>query len=273
MYHPTIQKLDSAANELHQINEQLGKIAHVFTGQIQSIFVASSQFKTKRRFLDAQFVWALGHIGILYQVIRWFKLKEPETQLVLETKGNVANKYFLSSIAPSITVYEILPDKYAEEAKFNTIYFACPNGVNHIHDFMKIAEKECKGMNLIQPVPMDSVEKLLSYLKISRPFVAVQARHLDHDPKRNVTLMQVEEEISHFQKKGYSIVSTGLDDHPINKKIPNVLSLDNPHLASFLLSATCDHFIGSDSGAWTIPWAYNRPVTLINDKSAAWIYE
>ncbi len=275
MYHPTITKLDSAAIELHPFFPEQSKQLFILTGGLQKALVQKSPYPTKRRFFDAQWCWALGHIGILYQVIRWFKKNEPDTELVLETKGAIANQYFLSALSTFVTIHGNLPPDMIEEAKFNACYFGCPDGVHHVHDFMKVAEKECEGIHLLELTEAQKAQtdELLSQLGIKRPYVCIQARHLEYEPKRNVSLEQAEKALEYYRSLGYSVVSTGLDMHPINQKIPSVQSLPNRRLASFLLSASCDQFIGSDSGAWTVPWAFRRPVELINDEIfAAWIY-
>lgn len=275
MYHPTIAKLDAAAIELHPAFPDHSRKLFILTGEIQATLAQRSPYKTQRRFLDAQWCWALGHIGILYQVIRWFKKNEPETQLILETQGKVANQYFLSALSTFVTICEHLPPELAEEAQYNAVYFGCPDGVHHVHDFMKVVERECEDIHLLSltDAQQKQAEEMLSQLGVKRPYVCLQARQIDYDPKRNISLEQAENALEYYQKNGYSVVSTGLDQHPINAKVPSVLSLPNPWLASFLLSASCDQFVGSDSGAWTIAWAFRRPIELINDELfAAWIY-
>lgn len=275
MYHPTIAKLDVAAIELHPSFPAHSKQLFILTGNIQATLAKQSPYKTKRRFFDAQWCWALGHIGILYQVIRWFKKNEPDTQLILETQGKISNQYFLSALSTFITICEHLPQELAEEAQYNAVYFGCPDGIHHVHDFMKVAERECEGVHLLSltDAQKKQADELIAQLGIKRPYVCIQARQMDYDSKRNISLEQAEKALEYYLASGYSVVSTGLDPHPINEKIPSVLSLANPWLASFLLSATCDQFIGSDSGAWTVPWAFRRPVELINDDLfAAWIF-
>lgn len=282
MYHDTILKLDAAAMEVDYLakiwdNARLAKLSkRIFTmaGEIHRQIYLHSPFKTNRRFFNAQWCWSLGHIGILYQMIRWFKLTEPNTQLILETQGKVSNPYFLNALSPFITIVEKLPDLQGEE-KANAVYFGCPDGTHHVHEFMKVAEKECKGINLLElsDEHKNSASQILIELGIRRPTVAIQARAMNHDPIRNVSAEQVNHSLAPYIDKGYSVISTGLDSHPIDGNFPSVKSFPNPQLASFLLSASCDQFIGSDSGAWTIPWAYNRPVELINDKTEAWIYQ
>lgn len=282
MYHDAILKIDSAAMDLHYIQSDLDKLKKIskrlfiLGGEIQKVFNAISPYKTKRLFFTAQWCWALGHIGILYQMIRWFKLTSPETELVLIAKDDqISNRYFLSSLLPYLTIMEKLPDQMIDEAKYNAVYFACPDGSHHVHDFMKIAERDCKDINLLSLADSHILEvnQMLEDLGIKRPYVAVQARYMEYDPARNVTLEQVEQALIPYTQAGYSVISTGLDNHAIASKVPSVKLLPNPSRASFLLSAACDQFIGSDSGAWTIPWAYRRPVDLINDDiKAAWIY-
>lgn len=276
MYHPTIVKLDAAAHEIHPVFPDQARKLFLMAGEIQQTLVKHSPIQTNRRFFNAQWCWALGHIGILYQLIRWFKLTSPDTKLILETQGLIANQYFLSSLFPYIEIYNVLPDELREEAAYNAVYFTCPDGKDHIHDFMHIAEKECQGINLLElsDDERDEVSDILRDLDVGdKQFLCIQARNLSNDPKRNVSLEQCEKALQYYKDRGYGIISTGLDPHPINEKYPSVLSLENPRLASYLLSASCDQFIGSDSGAWTIPWAFRRPVELINDDLfAAWIY-
>lgn len=271
MYHPIIQQIDSAGIALHEFRPDLSRSLFLTAGDVQQSLYRISPFKTGRRFFDAQWCWALGHIGILYQMVRWFKKHEPQTKLILETKNQIANPFFLKAIEPYLTIVENLPDPMKEEAAFNAVYFACPDGKHHIHDYMKLVEADCKDHYLsLSDEQKEKVKGYLEILGVERPYLAVQARNLNHDPKRNVSLEEVEKSID---VKGYSVISTGLDEHPISKKIPSVKSLPNPMLASFLLSADCDRFVGSDSGAWVIPWAFQKPVQLINDHSMAWIYQ
>lgn len=275
MYHPTIQKLDSAAIDLHEFNSDLSKGLFQVAGVVQHALYINTPFTSGRRFFNAQWCWALGHIGILYQMIRWFHLHSPKTELILETQNKISNIYFLDALRPYLTIVDSLPESMREEAIYNAVYFGCPDGKHHVHDFMKLAEKECKNINLLRLNSADQrqVEKLMAKLNVKRPYVAVQARQLEFDPKRNVTEEQVEMALRPFLDKNYNVIITGLDNHSVLGKYPNVRLLPDPHLASFLLSAACDQFIGSDSGAWVIPWAYQRPVELINDKTMAWIYE
>jgi hypothetical protein len=109
---------------------------------------------------------------------------------------------------------------------------------------------------------------MLQTLNVKRPYIAVQARNLDLDPFRNVTEDQVLEALAPYD--GFSVINTGLDVHPIESRYASVKSFSDPKKASFLLSASCDQFIGSDSGAWVVPWAFNKPVKLINDQDKAW---
>lgn len=275
MYHPTIQKLDAAASEFHAMRmQQLCNGSFLLAGQLQQELLKVSPYKTKRRFLHAQWVWALGHIGLLYQLIRWFKKNEPDTQLILETEG-AANPHFLQALAPYLTIVNKLPADAVKEAEFNAVYFGCPDGIHNLVNFYKMIERECSDIHLLKlsEEQEDEVEDLLDILDVNAPYVAVQARALSHDAPRNVTISQVEEALEPFKAKGYAVISTGLDDHPINDRYPSVLKLFNPMLSSFLLSAACDQFIGSNSGAWTIAHAYQRPVQIMNDyERAAWIY-
>lgn len=273
MYHPIVRDLDAVAIAMHPHFPYQSKRTMIVAGEVQRALHNPAQ-SFPRRFFDAQWCWALGHIGLLYQAVRWFHVKAPSTELVLETRRNVANRYFLNALKPFVTMYDVLPTELVMEAAYNAVYFGCPDGVHHIHDWVKVAERECEGVNLLRLECHEqrTVDEVLDFLGIGRPFVAVQARAIDYDSTRNVNLAMVEQAIAPWVAKGFDVVSTGIDEHPINSKVPNVLKLAEPKLASFLLSAACDHFIGSDSGAWTIPWAYRRPVTLMNDDKKAWIY-
>jgi hypothetical protein len=268
MYHPIVQKLDSAATDLYALSPELGKATTIFTGQVHRMLSVNG----KTRYFDAQWCWALGHLGILYQMIRCFKKFDPEAKLVLETQGKVSNETFLNYLRPHIEVVENLPESIRQEAMLNSVYFGCPDGKNHIHDWVKQIEKRLKGEPLLSLTEIDkiSVDLMLTKLGVSRPYVAVQARCMDYDPKRNVTEKQVVEALAPYE--GFGVVSTGLDVHPIDTRFPSVKSFPNPKYASFVLSASCDQFVGSDSGAWVIPWSFNKPVHLINDKDKAWIY-
>lgn len=274
MYHPIVQSLDVAAHALDKNFPDQSKRTMIIAGEVQQALLDPPPYRNNRRFFDAQWCWALGHIGLLYQAVRWFHVKAPNMKLVLETRRNVANQFFLDALKPFIEMHDILPNELAGEAMYNAVYFGCPDGVNHIHDWAKVAERECVGVNLLHLTENEQrqVDEILDFLGIGRPYVAVQARAIEYDSVRNVSLAMVEQAIAPWVGHGYDVVSTGLDEHPINTKVPNVLKLAEPKLASFLLSAACDHFIGSDSGAWTIPWAYRRPVTLMNDDKKAWIY-
>lgn len=274
MYHPTIQKLDSAATDFHEMNMMVEKNSALrLAGQTQSALLSRSPYPGLR-FLTEQWVWALGHIGLLYQLIRWFKLKEPETKLVLVAKGS-ANGHFLNALAPYLTIIPELPVELANQAMFGAVYFGCPDGLNTLVNFYKMIERECSDIHLLKLTEEDQAEAdaLLEKLSIKRPYVAFQARGATYDPSRNVTVEQVEKALETFKDRGFSVVSTGLDAHPINGLYRSVTELPDPMRASFLLSASCDQFLGSNSGAWTIPHAYQRPVQLINDyERSAWIY-
>lgn len=272
MYHPTIQKLDSVASDFHEMRMITEKnSAFRLAGQFQQELLKKSPYKTGRRFLHAQWVWALGHMGLLYQLIRWFKLKEPETKLVLLANGS-ANPEFLKALSPFLEI----PETYnPDEAMRNAVYFGCPDGVNTLVNFYKMIEMECRGTLVLSLTneQQSDLDDLMWELDIKHPYVAVHARATANDPARNVTVSQVEEFLEELKAKGYSIVITGLDQHPINAKCKNILDREEKHKASFLLSAGCDHFIGSDSGAWTVAHAFGKPVTLMNDyQRNAWIY-
>lgn len=276
MYHHTIWKLDAVAADFHAMGMMQKKnSAFLIAGQFQQDLVRHSPYKTGRRFLHAQWCWALGHIGLLYQVIRWFKKNEPKTQLVLEAPA-ATNPYFLRALSPFITIYSRLPQDMIEEATNNAVYFGCPDGIHNLVNFYKMIEQECSEINLLElnDAEHEELGEFRAQLGISgKPYVALQARAHTHDPLRNVNVEQIEDALLPFVSRGFAVVSTGLDPHPINSKYPSVMNLQDARKASFLLSAGCDQFIGSNSGAWTIAHAYKRPVIIMNDwERSAWIY-
>lgn len=275
MYHPTIQKLDAVASEFHEMGMQrLCNGSFLLAGQLQQSLLQKSPHKTHRRFLHVQWVWALGHIGLLYQLIRWFRKKERQTQLVLVAQGS-ANNYFLESLLPFISMVHELPKELEDEAMHNAVYFGCPDGIHSLVSFYKMIEQECRDEKHLE-LSISQImraESLLQDMGIERPFVALHARSSLNDPKRNVTSAQIEEALEPYLAKGYRVVSTGIDPHPVNARFASVLDLPDPQLASFLLSATCNQFIGSNSGAWTVAHAFGRPVEILNDyERNAWIY-
>lgn len=276
MYHPTIWKLDSAAADFHNMGMlQMKNSAFLLAGQLQLDLLRRSPFKTKRRFFHAQWCWALGHIGLLHQAIRWFKKNEPQTQLVLEAPG-ATNPYFLQALAQHITIVSALPAEAAQEAMHQAVYFGCPDGIHSLVNFYKMIERECADVKLCELTDEqhDEVGALRAQLDVSGlPYVALQARANTHDSARNVSVEEIEVALDPFLARGYKVVSTGIEPHPINERYASVLNLPDPRRASFLLSAACDQFIGSNSGAWTIAHAFQRPVIIMNDvERAAWIY-
>lgn len=271
MYHPQVLALDQAATEFHEQGLMQAKnIALRLAGRYQQHLFKNSPYDKSVRFLNAQWVWALGHIGLLHQLIRWFKHREPETILILECQG-AANPYFLEQLRPYLKIVDKFPEVIADAVQHNAVYFGCPDGEHDLADFYKLIEKECEGewlVTLTEEQKLKAQEYLLQ-LGIIRPYIALQPRKISYDAKRNVTEDEVKDALSKYPK--HSVVITGLDETQL--PYPSVHSLDNPHLASFLLSAFCDTFVGSDSGAWVIPHAYQRPVELMNDHAkSAWIY-
>jgi hypothetical protein len=257
MYHPEIQKLDQMANELYAKGlKREATLCQIEAGKLQQRLLRP----IGKRYFNAQWVWSYGHIGLLGMICRWSK-----DELVLETQGRVNNQYFLKALAPYLTIVEKLPAHLAREAEDNAMYFGCPDGNLSIHNFYKKIERECPKLSLKVP----DVDETLEMLHVKRPYIALHARNFAHDPDRNVTLDMIDE----FIGEETSIISIGLDEHPINDIIPSVLTLPNPWLASFQLSAACDAFIGCNSGAWTVANAYGKPVVLMNDlERKAWIY-
>ena len=262
MYHPEIQALDSLANDLYAE----GKTKEATQCQLKAGRLQQSLIKPNgRRYLNAQWVWAYGHIGLLQMLIRWSLSSTASTRLVLESQGRINNPYFLKVLEPYITIVDRLPSEMAEEAQTNAVYFACPDGIHSIHNFYKMVNQCTPRLPLTPP----DVSPLLAKIGVERPFTALHARHFSHDPKRNISLQAVKDAIAGLP----NVVSIGLDDHPINDFVPNVKDEPNPWLASFQLSAACDQFIGSNSGAWTVADAYGKAVTLMNDhEHKAWIY-
>ena len=263
MYHPDILALDAKATKLHaEGRKHDATICHIAAGILQQKLIKP----IGKRYLNAQWCWAYGHIGLLHQLIRWFRLKEPDTKLILETPGRINNVFFLKALEPFITILDKLPIELQREAQDNAVYFACPDGVKSIHNFYKMVERECTERLLTQE---PNVDDLLDRLGVKKPYIAVHARQFGHDPARNVSLDMVEQAIDDYP----DVISIGLDEHPINDIYPSVLTLPNPWLASFQLSAACDRFIGSNSGAWVVADAYGKPVELMNDhEHKAWIY-
>ena len=263
MYHPEIQALDSIANDLYaEGRTKEATQCQLKAGRLQQVLIKPNG----RRYLNAQWCWAYGHIGLLHQLIRYFRSRETNTRLILETQGRINNPYFLKVLEPFLTVVDNLPSEMAEEATANAVYFGCPDGELSIHNFYKMVNRTCTERLLKTP---PDVSKLLGHLGVSRPFVALHARQFNHDPSRNVTIGMVEEAIA----GELNVISIGLDEHPINDQLPNILHEPNPWLASFQLAAACDKFIGSNSGAWTVADAYGKPVDLMNDiEHKAWIY-
>ena len=280
-YHPTIQKLDAAASEFHALGLMREKTETFrLAGALQQHLLKTSPFGNSTRFLDQQWVWALGHIGLTHQLIRWFRHTEPDTKLILECTGS-ANNHFLVQLQPYISIVPQLIDMTMGQAEIaraedfvsrNAVYFGCPDGRHSIVDFYKMVERECEGEWLLK---LSDEQKLrtatiLLELGVKHPYVALQPRKMPHEPERNMSEQQMRAALSNYPD--HDVVITGLDE--CTMKYPSVQSMPDPHEASFLLSAACDQFIGSNSGAWTIAHAYQRPVEIINDRErAAWIYQ
>jgi len=264
MYHPEIVALDLKANALYaEGRKKEATVCQIKAGALQQKLLKPNN---GLRYLNAQWCWAYGHIGLLHQIIRWFRLKEPLTRLILETQGKINNEYFLKALAPFVMIHHTLPEELKRDAENNAVYFGCPDGVLSIHNFYKMVERECTERLLTTP---PDVTDLLTALKVKQPYIALHARQFAHDPSRNVSLEMIELAIDGYP----DVVSIGLDEHPVNDIYPSVLTLPNPWLASFQLSAACDRFVGSNSGAWTVANAYGKPVELMNDHAhLAWIY-
>lgn len=275
MYHPTVAKLDSAASDFHNMKMMTEKNSALrLAGQTQQALLSRSPYPGVR-FLHEQWVWALGHIGLLHQLIRWFKLREPETQLVLVTKG-ANNPYFLNALSPYLTIVPEMTPDMAGLAMSNAVYFGCPDGANTLVNFYKMIERECVDIHLLS-LSEEQKAQAVAFAKelgVEGKYVALHARYSQtNDPDRNPTEKMIRAALDSYISRGYSVICTGLDNHPDTLQYRSVTELPDPHLASFLLSANCDQFVGSDSGAWTIAHAYQKPVELMNDyQRNAWIY-
>ena len=278
MYHPTVAQLDAAASGFHLMNmleekQQCFRMA----GRLQQKLLNESPYGTGTRFFTAQWVWALGHIGLLHQVMRWLARHEPETICIVEAQG-AANPYFLQALLDHFSTLKLcpkLPDVSRHAAMCNAMFFGCPDGNSTLVDYYKKIEKVCKGESLLTLTIKQKVraEQIKTELKLdhNKPIVAIQHRNLPNDPERNTSLEMVREHLRKFPK--HQPVITGTDPRD-EFPYASVLELDNPQEGSFLLSASCDQFIGSNSGAWVVPHGFGRPVELINDHlRAAWIYE
>lgn len=277
MYHPTISALNQAASGFHLMGmleekQQCFRIA----GRLQQKLLTESPYGTGYRFFTAQWVWALGHIGLLHQVMRWLATSEPETICIVEAEG-AANPYFLNALLGHFSTLKVcpkLPDITRHVAMHNAMFFGCPDGNSTLVDYYKKIERVCKGTGLLrltakQKVRVEQLKKELG-LDHAKPIVAIQHRNLQTEPERNTGLDMVKEHLSKY--RDHEPVITGTD--PCDEfPYPSVLGLPDPQEASFLLSASCDQFIGSNSGAWVVPHGFGRPVELLNDyEKSAWIY-
>lgn len=269
IYHPEIQALDAKAYTMYTESRRDAEVFRKEVTQFQMQAGAIQQKLVKpigKRYLSAQWLWSYGHIGLLHMLIKWFRKTEPHTKLIVIDDHLCANPHFFEKLKPFVTVIGSLPEELWREAENNAVYFACPDGKLSLHNFYKMVSRECPEHILGEP---PDVSDMLETLKVVRPYIAFHARNFDHEPYRNTTLEQCEKAIG----DKLNVINIGLDDHPINDIIPNVKMLPNAPLASFQLSASCDQFIGCNSGAWTVANAYGKPVELINDLlHKAWIY-
>lgn len=277
MYHPTVASLDSAASGFHLMGmmeekQQCFRIA----GRLQQKLLNESPYGKGTRFFTAQWVWALGHIGLLHQVMRWITKHEPETICIVEAQG-AANTYFLQALLDqfnTLKLCEKLPEITRDVAMRNAMFFGCPDGNSSLVDYYKKIERVCQGEGLLKLTPRQKVriEQLKTELGLdhSKPIVAIQHRNLSNEPERNTTLEMIKEHL--WKYPGHQPVVTGMDPHDF--PWPSVKMLMNAQEGSFLLSAGCDQFIGSNSGAWVVPHGFGVPVELVNDfEKAAWIYQ
>lgn len=268
-YHAIIQMLDAAANGFHAAKMFREKTETLrLAGVFQQRLLSESPYPKNTRFLNEQWVWALGHIGLTHQLIRWFRHNEPDTRLILEASG-AANVYYLEALRPYLT---IVPTVAEDMAMYNAVYFGCPDGKQSLVDFYKMVERDCPPMVLeLTDAQKLRAAELLAVLGIKHPFVALQPRKLENEPERNVNADIIKRHLVCHQT--HDVIITGLDSD-CGLDYPSVKTLPDPHEASYLLSAVCDHFIGSNSGAWTVAHSYGRPVTIMNDtERAAWIYQ
>ncbi len=244
-------------------------------GRLQQKLLNESPYGKATRFVDAQWVWALGHIGLLHQIMRFLAVSQPETLVILHANGS-ANPYFLQTLLDHFHTLKVateLPVVSHHIAMTNAIFFGCPDGNSSLVDYYKKLERICKGKHLLelnakQTVRMEQIKREMGLER--QGILAIQPRNLQHEPERNADLEALQEEIS--KHPALQPVITGMD--PCTLDYPSVQTLENPLEASFLLSASCEHFIGSNSGAWVIPHGFGREVTLVNDHlKAAWCYE
>ena len=104
IYHPTIEHLDAAAADFHARGMMAEKnSAHRLAGIYQQRLYAESPYPRSVRYLAPQWYWALGHIGLLYQLIRYFRLRYPETRLRLVAGGKCPNIHFLNELIPFLS--------------------------------------------------------------------------------------------------------------------------------------------------------------------------
>lgn len=244
-------------------------------GRLQQKLLHESPYGKGTRFVNAQWVWALGHIGLLHQIMRYLSISQPETIVILNATGS-ANPYFLQALLDQFHTLKIAPELPAVShhiAMTNAIFFGCPDGNSSLVDYYKKLERICKGRHLLtlndkQQIRLEQIKREMG-LDPRKGVLAIQPRNLQHEPERNASLEALKEEIPRHDLQP---VITGMD--PCELGYPSVQGLENPLEASFLLSAACDHFIGSNSGAWVIPHGFGRNVTLLNDHmKAAWCYE
>lgn len=276
-YHPVIAQLDTAASGFHLMG-MLDEKQQCFrmAGRLQQKLLNESPYGPGTRFFTAQWVWALGHIGLLHQVMRWYSKHEPETICIVEADG-AANTYFLQALMDHFSTLKLcpkLPEISRHAAMCNAMFFGCPDGNSTLVDYYKKIERVCSGEGLLtltakQKVRVEQIKTELGMNSI-QPVVAVQHRNLANEPERNTDYHTVKEHLKKYPH--HQIVITGTDNCD-EFPWPSVLELKNPQEGSFLLSASCDQFIGSNSGAWVVPHGFGRPVELINDhERAAWIY-
>ena len=272
MYHAAIQRLDEAASAFHDAGLLREKQECFYlAGQFQNKLLAESPYGPQPRFMHQQWVWALGHIGLLHQYLR---ATDPASIVVLFAPGS-ANNQFLSAILDrfhNLKMVWPMPAVSCDAAMRNAVYFGCPDGRSTLVDYNKSIERQFKGQGLLKLTNRQNLlcKALMENLRISHPYIALQPRNVLSDPARNVTKTQIMEAINRFP--GHDIVVTGIDPHDLS--FASVHTCEDPREASFLLSANCDQFIGSNSGAWVIPHAYGKPVHIINDhQRSAWIYD
>jgi hypothetical protein len=277
--HPKVLAERSLGNACFYGDREMAKY-HFYKGYVEQEYLFDTGgFKDSgRRFLTYEWTWGVGHIGILGQLIKLKLMNLFNYEIVVETGNRIANQYFLESMGEHITVYNELPPELRNESVYNMLFFSCPFG-SHVHEWCKKVERMWEKFPDKKPVckftpEMEQLkDSMISAFGLKRPYAAIHARNTPYDPKRNMSLETMLQATKKLTDQGYDLISIGLDDHPINQHIKNIQFVGNPKATSFVLSADCDYFMGSDSGMGMVANMFQRPVDLINDyEHVAWIY-